>query len=155
MKPITIKQWEKMPSRGRDWLVVKALEFPTWVFWHVSLDGSHEKICSGSYPSETKARAVLNYPPNNFPETAILNRSFSFWLVSTVPNCAQSVIDAMLKRGWSCRLEFNPLHQPAGFRTAQFYKSGDESFFFDSTTIENAICAAALQALGFMELYPF
>lgn len=162
MKAVTLKQWEKMPDRSKSWLLVKALGLWTDVWWHVSLDGSYAKIASGGYRTEEHARAVLKYKPNNFPKTARVRRDFSF-LELVDPkgdnlNPAHTLIAEMLKRGWRCRLEWEPLHMQPGWRCAQFYKgAGDdcESFFFDSTNITDAIAAAALQALGLMERYPF
>jgi hypothetical protein len=152
MKPITLKQWEKARPRSRDWLLNKALGGWVKVYWHVSRDGSRKEIASGSYDSRDYAEIVLT---RHFPETARIRRDLCYLAYTTVPNCAQHVIDEMLKRGWRCRLDFDPFNQPRGFRTAQFYKSHEESFFYDSTHIEEAIAAAALQALGFMEQYPF
>jgi len=152
MKQITIAQWHKMPDRSKDWLIVKTLGFFVEVFWHVDVNGVYS---SGSYHTESHARAVLNYKPNKYPKNARVARSLCYWCVTTVPNCANSVVEEMLKRGWRCTLDFNPPHLPDGFKTACFYQNPDKRFWFDDASMEKAICAAALQAMGQMQLYPF
>jgi len=94
MRPATVKQWTKMPLRTKSWLVVKAFGFEKWVFWHVSLDGSHDKIIGGSFEAESECRRHRDgwIKNKHIPKTAKVRRDFGFW------GCAEHLKSRMVSR---------------------------------------------------------
>jgi len=163
MKPVTVKQWEKMPARPKSWLVRKALGTFCTVYWQLETPAKPGDCIpgTGSYQTEKFAKEVLEYNRKKLPQDACVRRSLCFLdFVDAAGhnlNPAHTLIEEMVKRGWRCNVWFNPANCEKS-HSAQFYRApGDhgDSFFYDSNNVTDAIAAAALQALGLMQPYPF
>jgi hypothetical protein len=151
MRPVTVKQWEKMPVRTKSWLVVKAFGFWTDVWWHVHADYQTEDTLSGSIRDEKECRRMLKFwlKTKAVPKTAVVRRTLSFWSCAEVLTPAWEVVKALLALGY--RVEFStdndgtycilvrpengvPVHGHVGW----------------GKTLSEAVCASALKAKGLL-----
>ncbi|HEV2691421.1 MAG TPA: hypothetical protein VG347_00845 [Verrucomicrobiae bacterium] len=122
------------------------------------MDGSYANIISGSHRSHESAARLLDVAKSKYPDranTICVRRDFSYLNLvdgkGTNLNPCHTLIEEMRKKGWACFLTFGR----SGKHMAQFHQSAEVSDFFESENITDAICNAALQALGLLEKYPF
>ncbi|MDE2099077.1 MAG: hypothetical protein KGL39_17620 [Patescibacteria group bacterium] len=149
MRPLTLTQWTKAPLRTKSWLLVKALGFPTCVYWDITKGGQRDgENLGGSYQTEAKAKGLLAAAREEWPgkyDDYAARRDLTFWGCAEHVNPGRSVVEEMMKRGFSCNLYFLRFGHPAA--ACSFYNS-DRVFNCDAESPEVAICGAAMMALG-------
>jgi len=151
MKPVTVKQWEKMPIRTKSWLVVKAFGFWTDVWWHVHADYQTDDTLSGSFRSENEIRSLLRMwiKTRACPKTAVVRRKLSYWSCAEALAPAWEVVRALLALGY--RVDFST-DSDGTYCILERLENGVEvrGHVGWGKTLSEAVCASALKAKGLL-----
>lgn len=148
MRPVTVKQWERMPLRTKSWLVVKTFGFWTQVWWHIHKDYETEESLSGSMRDEQECRATLKaaIKYKKVPATAVVRRSLGFWACAECLSPGWEVVSAVVKEGYE--VTFMTDEKDSVYCVLSV--KGENAHLGWGKTLSESICAAALKAKGLL-----